>query len=49
MGLVIVEAIGSRDYPLVMGTVIIASVLVAVGNLLTDLLYMAADPRVRLA
>lgn len=49
MGLVIVNAIGSRDYPLVMGTVIIASVLVAVGNLLTDLLYMAADPRVRIA
>lgn len=49
MGLVIVNAIGSRDYPLVMGTVIIASVLVAVGNLVTDLLYMAADPRVRVA
>ncbi|MBA2688473.1 MAG: ABC transporter permease [Gemmatimonadaceae bacterium] len=48
MGLVIVNAIGSRDYPLVMGTVIIASVLVALGNLITDLLYMAADPRVRL-
>jgi peptide/nickel transport system permease protein len=49
MGLVIVNAIGSRDYPLVMGTVIMASVLVAVGNLITDLLYMAADPRVRIA
>lgn len=49
MGLVIVEAIGSRDYPLVMGTVMIASALVALGNLLTDLLYMAADPRVRIA
>lgn len=49
MGLVIVNAIGSRDYPLVMGTIIIASVLVAVGNLVTDLLYMAADPRVRIA
>lgn len=47
MGLVIVNAIGSRDYPLVMGTVILASVLVALGNLVTDLLYMAADPRVR--
>lgn len=47
MGLVIVNAIGSRDYPLVMGTVIIASAFVAAGNLVTDLLYMAADPRVR--
>lgn len=49
MGLVIVNAIGSRDYPLVMGTVIIASTLVAIGNFLTDMLYMAADPRVRFA
>lgn len=49
MGLVIVNAIGSRDYPLVMGTVIIASSLVAFGTLVTDLLYMAADPRVRIA
>lgn len=49
MGLVIVNAIGSRDYPLVMGTVIIASSLVAFGTLVTDLLYMTADPRVRIA
>lgn len=49
MGLVIVNAIGSRDYPLVMGTVLMASVLVALGSLAADILYMVADPRVRVA
>ena len=47
MGLLIVNAIGSRDYSLVMGTVVAASGLVAVGSLLTDMLYMVVDPRLR--
>ena len=45
MGLVIVESIDSRDYPLLMSGVIIGSVLVAVGSLIADLLYFACDPR----
>jgi len=48
MGLVIVESIGTRDYPLLMASVIIGSVLVAVGSLIADLLYHVADPRIRL-
>jgi peptide/nickel transport system permease protein len=47
MGLVIVNSIGSRDYPLLVAAVIGVSALVAVGSLLADLLYAAADPRVR--
>jgi peptide/nickel transport system permease protein len=47
MGLVIVDSIDSRDYPLLVACVIIASVLVAVGSLLADLLYLVADPRLR--
>ncbi|MDP9178361.1 MAG: ABC transporter permease [Gemmatimonadota bacterium] len=47
MGLVIVNSIESRDYPLLMASVIIGSVLVAVGSLLADLLYRVADPRIR--
>jgi peptide/nickel transport system permease protein len=47
MGLVIVNSIGSRDYPLLVAGVIGVSVLVAVGSLMADLLYAAADPRVR--
>ena len=46
MGLVIVNSIDTRDYPLLMAAVIVGSVLVALGSLLADLLYFAFDPRV---
>lgn len=47
MGLVIVNSIGTRDYPLLMAAVIIGSVLVGLGSLLADILYRAFDPRLR--
>jgi peptide/nickel transport system permease protein len=47
MGLTMVNAVGSRDYPLVIGAVIVGSVLVVLGSLLADLLYGWADPRLR--
>jgi peptide/nickel transport system permease protein len=47
MGFAVVNAIGTRDYPLVVGGVIIGSILVTVGSLLADLLYAWADPRLR--
>jgi peptide/nickel transport system permease protein len=47
MGLVIVNSIDTRDYPLLMSAVIIGSILVALGSLLADMLYLAADPRLR--
>ena len=47
MGYAVVNAIGTRDYPLVMGGVIIGSVMVTLGSLLADLLYALADPRLR--
>ena len=47
MGLAVVTAISSRDYPLVVGGVIIGSVMVTLGSLLADLLYAWADPRLR--
>lgn len=47
MGSLIVEAIGQRDYPVVMGSAFIFGVLVVAGNLLSDLLYAVADPRIR--
>ncbi len=48
MGRVTVEAIWARDYPVVMATTALAAVMVVAGNLLADLLYALADPRVRL-
>jgi peptide/nickel transport system permease protein len=47
MGREIVTAVGARDYPVVMATTAIFAVLVVVGNLLADVLYTVADPRVR--
>lgn len=48
LGLLIVDAVFQRDYPLVMGSVVITSVLFIVGILLSDILYVLLDPRIRL-
>ncbi|MGD8191365.1 ABC transporter permease [Brevibacillus ginsengisoli] len=42
------EALGYRDYPVLMGFTMLLAVLTILGNLLADILYAAADPRVRL-
>jgi peptide/nickel transport system permease protein len=47
MGLLTVNAIGTRDYDLVTAGVIVGGVMVAAGNLLADLLHAAIDPRLR--
>ena len=47
MGYAVITAIGARDYPLVVGGVIIGSIMVTLGSLLADLLYAWADPRLR--
>jgi peptide/nickel transport system permease protein len=47
MGLLIVNSISSRDYPLLMASVMMASVFVIFGSLLTDVLYRWLDPRMR--
>ena len=44
MGYAVITAISSRDYPLVVGGVIIGSIMVTLGSLLADLLYVWADP-----
>lgn len=47
MGLLFFESIQARDYPVVMGFTVIGSVLLLVGNLLSDLAVAIVDPRVR--
>jgi peptide/nickel transport system permease protein len=49
MGRLFLDSIGYRDYPVVMGLLMFSALLVLVGNLLADLLYVIADPRIRLA
>ena len=47
MGWVILNAVATRDYPLVTAGVIVAAATVTVGSLAADLLYAVADPRIR--
>jgi peptide/nickel transport system permease protein len=42
------EAALGRNYTILMGTIIISGTLIVVGNLLADLAYAWADPRIRL-
>lgn len=48
VGLQAWNAIKNQDTPIIMGTVLFASVAVVFLNLLVDVLYVALDPRVRL-
>jgi len=47
VGLLAFEAIQTRDFPIVLGFLVISSVLLMVGNLLSDLAVALVDPRVR--
>lgn len=47
MGQLFFMSVMTRDYPLVMGILTIGAILTLVGNLLADLGYMFADPRIR--
>jgi peptide/nickel transport system permease protein len=49
LGSLAAEAIGRRDYPLLMGTGMLVSAMVIGGGLLTDVAYALLDPRVRWA
>jgi peptide/nickel transport system permease protein len=46
MGTLFFEAIRERDYPTIMGLVLMFSVLTLVGQLVADLLYAVVDPRI---
>ena len=48
MGRLFLDSLGYRDYPMVMGLLMFTAVLVLLGNFLADLLYLVADPRIRL-
>ena len=47
IGLLFLESIQARDFPVVMGLVMISATLLVVGNLLSDLCVSLVDPRVR--
>lgn len=47
MGLLAFNSIINRDYPVTMGILVISSVLMLFGNIISDMIYAWADPRIR--
>lgn len=47
MGLLTIEAVGTRDYPVLMITNIFFAAMTILGNLVADVLYAIVDPRIR--
>lgn len=48
VGHIQLEAVNTRDYPVLMSFTLLLAVLTILGNLLADILYAYADPRIRL-
>jgi peptide/nickel transport system permease protein len=48
MGRLFYESVMARDYPVIMGVLVIGAVLTLLGNLLADVSYAAVDPRIKL-
>ena len=47
MGLLYMDSVTTRDYPMIMGMGLVSAVLIVASNLVTDLAYAVADPRIR--
>lgn len=47
LGRLMVNAIFSRDYPVVQGSMLVLTTAVLLGNLLADILYAIVDPRIK--
>lgn len=48
MGRLFYDAVMSRDYPIIMGMLVVGAILTLLGNLLADVMYAYADPRIRI-
>lgn len=47
MGQLFYQGVMSRDYPVVMGILVIGAILTLIGNLIADISYSLADPRIK--
>ena len=48
MGRLFFDSLEYRDYPVVMGILMLSAIMVMLGSLLADVLYAIADPRIRM-
>src|SRR5260370_40033487 len=49
LGYLYITAIQQLDYPVIMGATMVITVMLVLATLLTDIAYVAIDPRIRLA
>lgn len=47
MGYLFIQSISARDYPVIMGVTLFYTFFVVIGNLMVDIAYGLADPRIR--
>jgi peptide/nickel transport system permease protein len=47
MGILYIDGVNTRDYPLIMGMTLISATTIVISNLIADLAYSFADPRIR--
>lgn len=47
IGRLAMDAVGNRDFPLIMGYTMFSCIILIFGNLIADVLYAVADPRIR--
>ena len=47
LGLITMNAITGRDYPVIMGVGLLTAVVVLTANLITDIIYALVDPRIK--
>ena len=46
MGRLFFDALTVRDYPILMGVLVLGAILIVIGNLVADLIYGLLDPRI---
>ncbi|MGF7007895.1 ABC transporter permease [Aminobacter sp. BE322] len=49
MGLLLINSVETRDYPVIMGATLVIGACVIIVNILTDLAYAVIDPRIKVA
>jgi ABC-type dipeptide/oligopeptide/nickel transport system permease component len=47
LGRYFVTSITNRDYPVIMGTILLYAIFLVIANLVVDIMYAFLDPRIR--
>jgi peptide/nickel transport system permease protein len=49
MGMMTIRATNTRDYPMLMGILLVSAIMILASNLIADIMYAMVDPRIRYA